>query len=212
MMLLHLAGDPDLDEDTLEEYAEWALDRDRLSFGTLANRRLGVLGRCADSLSAEICFLLAERIEDEETRRILTEHGKDIGQEALIFNTEQGLKAAEQQVKALLAQYSTLISELDRDSDEEGGSDSDLPPALPAQAPQSRIAPPAVKPEILENQEIRPTQQAPLEKVPNAVTNVDTDAELVGNEEESSEEQSSEEYDSSDFDSDEESSDESEES
>jgi len=113
MMLLHLASFSDMDEDTLEEYTEWALDRDRLCFGTLANRRLGALGRCADSLSAEICFLLADRIQDEETRHILIEHGKEIGQDALIFNKEQNLKTAEQQVQLLLENSAELIAELD---------------------------------------------------------------------------------------------------
>jgi hypothetical protein len=112
MMLLHLVGGDDLDEDTLEEYAEWAMDRDRLSFGTLANRRLGALGRCADSLSAEICFLLAGRIDDEETRRILIEHGQDIGQEALAFNVEQGLSDAEVQADKVLSKYQALMAEL----------------------------------------------------------------------------------------------------
>lgn len=114
MMLLHLIGSPELDEDILEEYTEWALDRDRLSFGTLANRRLGGLGRCADSLSAEICFLLAEHVEDEGTRDVLIEHGKEIAQEALMFNKEQGLRLAQQQVETLLSKYKPLMEEVDR--------------------------------------------------------------------------------------------------
>jgi hypothetical protein len=113
MMLLHLVGADGLDEDTLEEYAEWALDRERLSFGTLANQRLGALGRCADSLSAEICFLLARWIGDKETRRILIEHGRDIGQDALTFNVEQGLPDAAKQVDTLLSKYQPLMAELD---------------------------------------------------------------------------------------------------
>ena len=115
MMLLHLVGFPDLDEDTLEEYTEWAIDHDRLCFGTLANRRLGALGRCADSLSAEICFLLAERMEDGETRRTLIEYGKEIGQEALAFNKEHGLSTAEEQVEILLSRYQHLVAELEEE-------------------------------------------------------------------------------------------------
>jgi hypothetical protein len=113
MMLLHLVGGEDLDEDTLEEYTDWALDRDRLCFGTLANRRLGALGRCADSLSAEICFLLTEQVDDAETRRILIEHGKEIAHEALAFDHQQGLTAAEHQVTQLLSKYQPLITEVD---------------------------------------------------------------------------------------------------
>lgn len=113
MMLLHLAGWPNLDDDTLEEYTEWALDRDRLCFGTLANRRLGALGRCADSLSVEICFLLAERIEEEETCHILFEYGKEIGQEALAFNKEQGLDTAAKQLEIILSRYQSLAANLD---------------------------------------------------------------------------------------------------
>ena len=112
MMLLHLVGFPDLDGDTLEEYMDWAMDRDRLCFGTLANRRLGALGRCADSLSSEICFLLAERTDEEETKRILVENGKEIGEEALAFNRQQGLAMAEEQVIALLSKFQPLMLKL----------------------------------------------------------------------------------------------------
>jgi hypothetical protein len=200
MMLLHLAGEsPELDEDTLEEYAEWALDRDRLSFGTLANRRLGVLGRCADSLSAEICFLLAERIEDVETRRMLTEHGRDIGQEALIFNTEQSMTLAQQQVKTILSRYEHLIAELDRDTDDENSHD------LPVAAPRatSPLPPPS----------IRQPPQATLPAMPqqeeeSVSMNYDINRSMKGGEEEEESSQESSDEDSSDYDSSEEDSEE----
>lgn len=224
MMLLHLVGAPDLDEDTLEEYAEWALDRDRLSFGTLANRRLAVLGRCADSLSAEICFLLAERIDDEETRHILTEHGKEIGQEALIFNTEQGLKFAEQQVKTLLERYASLMGELDRNSDDEVSQGEDF-----SAAGTMAVAMGAAAEEEEEAQVARPRPPlcCPLPQVKQpslqqsgeraAAGDDEKGSELVGPEEEDSSQDSSEgdssDDDSSDFDSSEgDSSDDSEES
>ena len=108
-------GTPELDEDILEEYTEWALDQDRLSFGTLANRRLGDLGRCADSLSAEICFLLAGQVEDEETRTVLIENGKELAQDARMFNKEQGLKLAEQHVDMLISKYKSLMEELNKE-------------------------------------------------------------------------------------------------
>lgn len=217
MMLLHLVGSPDLDEDTLEEYAEWALDRDRLSFGTLANRRLGTLGRCADSLSAEICFLLAERIEEEETRRVLTEHGKEIGQEALIFNTEQGLKVAELQVKTLLSRYESLITELDRDSDDETYNDEALETPetqVHRPPPQELKSAPKIPASLSGSQEAqeKTRHQGDGKEVKAEENHCSPDE---ANNEESSEDDSegdSSDYDSSDFDSEDESSDDSDES
>lgn len=209
LMLLHLAGTPDLDEDTLEEYAEWALDRDRLSFGTLANRRLGVLGRCADSLSAEICFLLAEHIEEEETRRVLTEHGKEIAQEALVFNTEQGLKGAEHQVKILLTRYESLIAEVDEDFDdasdlsdydEEPGNGTRQPPLIKMSS-QLLPGPPRPPPKPPLHPAPAPTLPPKLGPMPKA--------EAMKQPEESSSEDDSDEDDSSELDSDDISSDDS---
>ena len=78
LMLLDLAGNADVDEMMVEEYLEWALDIDNLGFGTLINSKTGELGRTADSVSAEICFLLASHVDDEDDRATLTENGMEV--------------------------------------------------------------------------------------------------------------------------------------
>lgn len=112
MMLLHLAGGDteDIDVVDFEEYTDWGLDRDRLCFGTLANRRLGALGRCADSISVEICFLLALRTEDQAIKRELVANAIAVGEDAMEFNRSQGLTSAEEQLRDVLERYAPQFS------------------------------------------------------------------------------------------------------
>ena len=95
LMLLDLAGNADVDEMMVEEYLDWALDIDNLGFGTLINSKTGELGRTADSVAAEICFLLAGHVENEDDRITLIDNGLEIAQEDLHLAREKGMVLAE---------------------------------------------------------------------------------------------------------------------
>jgi hypothetical protein len=80
MMVLTLAGSREVDG--VAGYLEWALNEDNLRFGTVINGTLGSYGRCADSISAEICLLLAERTPTYKDQRFLIQTGISVVNEA----------------------------------------------------------------------------------------------------------------------------------
>ena len=95
MMLLDLSGSTDTDEDMMEEYVAWAVESDNLAFGTLLNTKTGEMGRTADSIAAEICYILAQKVDDPETRAALIKNGIDVATEDLEFTQEKDLIIAE---------------------------------------------------------------------------------------------------------------------
>lgn len=95
LMLLDLSGDDNQDPEMLEEYYEWALDIDNLGFGTLINSKTGELGRTADSIAAEICYILSQKTEDEEVSDTLIENGVEIAAEDIEFAREKNFVLAE---------------------------------------------------------------------------------------------------------------------
>jgi len=115
MMLLDLSGKADVDQMMVEEYLEWALDVDNLGFGTLLNAKTGELGRTADSIAGEICYLLAQHVEDEDDRNILLQNAIDVIQEDIEFTKKH---------KLILAQlYSEkLLTSLEHFDDEDQAS------------------------------------------------------------------------------------------
>jgi hypothetical protein len=102
LMLLDLAGGADRDSDMMEEYYDWALDIDNLGFGTLINSKTGELGRTADSIAAEICYILSQQTEDEDARDTLIENGIEIASEDLEFTREKQLSLAEKSAADIL--------------------------------------------------------------------------------------------------------------
>ena len=108
LMLLDLAGSADADEIVLDEYLEWALDVDNLGFGTLINSKTGELGRTADSIAAEICYLLAQIVNDEEAKITLIENGIEVATEDSQFTKEKGMVLAECCASNMLANLENL--------------------------------------------------------------------------------------------------------
>jgi len=94
MMLLDLAGNTDTDEEMLEEYIGWAVDPDNLGFGTLINTKTGEMGRTADSIAAEICLILAERVDNRQTRATLIGNGIEVAMEDSEFTKQHNLITA----------------------------------------------------------------------------------------------------------------------
>lgn len=95
MMLLDLAGNSDTEEDMMAEYIDWALDVDNLGFGTLINTKTGELGRTADSIAAEICFILAQLVDNQDDKETLIRNGLEIASEDVEFTEEKKFMIAE---------------------------------------------------------------------------------------------------------------------
>ena len=110
MMLLDLSGNTDTDEEMMEEYVSWAVDVDNLSFGILLNTKTGEMGRTADSIAAEICCILAQKVEDPTTRATLIENGINVATEDLEFTQEKNMTIAEMYSSQVLEELEKLES------------------------------------------------------------------------------------------------------
>lgn len=119
LMLLDLAGNADVDEMMVEEYLDWALDIDNLGFGTLINSKTGELGRTADSLAAEICFLLAKHVKDEDDRATLIENGIEVATEDLEFTKQKGMVLAEFSSARIIANLERVGVEVEDDDEDD---------------------------------------------------------------------------------------------
>jgi tetratricopeptide (TPR) repeat protein len=74
----------------LHEYRLWAMNPQNLSFGLASNTLMSHFGRAPDSISSEICLLLAEQTEDENERNILLRNGTCASKElAIILQTSE---------------------------------------------------------------------------------------------------------------------------
>jgi hypothetical protein len=85
LMLLDLKGKEKLDQAIMDDYIEWASDFDNLAAGENINARTAEMGRTADSISAEICFLLARATKDHRNNKMLLDHGRKIATNDLQF-------------------------------------------------------------------------------------------------------------------------------
>jgi hypothetical protein len=124
LMLLDLAGNGNTDESEIDEYLEWALDLDNLGFGTMINSKTGELGRTADSLAAEICYLLVQHVEDEETRATLIDNAIEVLCEDVEFTKEKKMFLAETCAQNLLSNLENFGG--DGDSVGDDSSDDDI--------------------------------------------------------------------------------------
>jgi hypothetical protein len=78
LMFLDLRDSDDIEQAILEDYIEWAGEIDNLNCGEAINSRTAEMDRSGDSISAEICYLLAQRVESKVHRDMLIAHGKEI--------------------------------------------------------------------------------------------------------------------------------------
>jgi class 3 adenylate cyclase len=75
VILLDLSVKGELSDSKLDEYRRWALVEANLSFDPSVNIKLGRLGRCGDSVGAEICLLVAAHLPDSADQRAIIAHG-----------------------------------------------------------------------------------------------------------------------------------------
>lgn len=90
LMLLDLHLNKKGELERFEEYLRWASCEDNLRFGTRANSGCLVFGGPIDCISADICLLLAKRVECESAaKKHLISSGTAVCREALALATEK---------------------------------------------------------------------------------------------------------------------------
>ena len=113
LCILDLVGNGEAVEEDIEEYYEWALSEENLRFGTVLNNSLGVFGRCADCISAEICLILAERLIDCDDKRTLVRYGLELTKEVMDLADEKHLLMAKSQCYPVENRLRSLARELE---------------------------------------------------------------------------------------------------
>ena len=115
MALLEMVG-TNCETDRLHEYAEWALVERNGLFGSELNLIMGSAGRTADSITAEICLLLADRTLDPVQKSFFIRKGYVVARDAMALTrpTERssGMVVAYTQVEPIYLQLEGLYSTL----------------------------------------------------------------------------------------------------
>lgn len=115
-MLLNLTS-KQVSETDIEDISQWASDATHLMLGEEVNLCLGRMGRCGDSLSAELCLHLASRLPTtSDTRRTLVAYGSLVISNAITFNRRYGLKFAIRKAQEIQVQLKTLVCGIQRRS------------------------------------------------------------------------------------------------
>jgi class 3 adenylate cyclase len=108
MILLDLSGKKKMKKEKLAEYLTWAIKGEGCRVGDVVNMHLSRLGRCGDSISAEVYALLAASVPEGKLRDTLLTMGKALADEALQFNIKHRLKIAQEQIRGVLNKLKVL--------------------------------------------------------------------------------------------------------
>jgi hypothetical protein len=92
LMVLELTGKTGLHIDHLEQYLAWALDEDNLRFGKALSYTLSIMGKNPNAISAEICSLLGDRLDDGELKTKLVQFATTLAAEVEQSMTLENLK------------------------------------------------------------------------------------------------------------------------
>ena len=115
MALLDMAG-TDCKTDRLEEYLQWLLIEKNGLFGSELNFIMGSVGRTADSITAEMCLLLAENEPERVERNFLIRKGFELARDAVELTKEKedsvGMVLAHTQIKPIFEKLDVLHSRL----------------------------------------------------------------------------------------------------
>ena len=101
MMLLNLVLDGD--SKIVSQSMEWALVEKNLRFGAFLNRTLGKYGRCADSISAEICLVLSQRTVDRNSQHYLIQTSLGIAKDLESLTDSMRMRIAGQECREVRA-------------------------------------------------------------------------------------------------------------
>lgn len=112
LMLLDLAGKQSTEVDRYNEYVELALVKDNLCFSKMLNNAMGNLGRAPVAMSAEICLLLAKKMEDgDENKTKLVQNSYDFAREAVELSNK--IISHRRHSKKVLMEVEVLAEEMD---------------------------------------------------------------------------------------------------
>uniref|UniRef100_A0A7S1YK06 Guanylate cyclase domain-containing protein n=1 Tax=Grammatophora oceanica TaxID=210454 RepID=A0A7S1YK06_9STRA len=117
----------ELDEgnvDDLSVYIDWALQEDNLRFGSIVNQNLGMYGKCADAISAEICMILSDHLAQGEEKLQLIQSGLDVALEVTSLTKRKGMISARSDIvviyKQLMIRAKALVLTVRRGSSGHG--------------------------------------------------------------------------------------------
>jgi hypothetical protein len=113
LMLLNLSAGTATETDRLT-YTEWALLEGNLQFGSELNSLMGHAGRYPDTISSEICLLLAKGNANAEDKSKLTLVGLAIAMETTSLAEEEGMIVAGSQAKSVYEGLVAMASKQDR--------------------------------------------------------------------------------------------------
>jgi tetratricopeptide (TPR) repeat protein len=111
LVLLDLAAG-DVDNEAFQAYLDWAADGNNLKFGSVMNNAMGHYGRCPDSISAEICLLLAQRMQPGEDKLHLIQAGLDVILEVVTLTQKKKMIIARNQVLPVYRELMALAKGL----------------------------------------------------------------------------------------------------
>lgn len=81
-MLLELSENEDVDDEKMAQYVRWASNEENLRFDNARKMKAANRGRCMEAVNAEICFLLAKRVDDTSTACKLVRNGLSISRQS----------------------------------------------------------------------------------------------------------------------------------
>lgn len=115
MALLDMVA-TDCKTERLKEYAEWAMVEQNGLFGSELNFVMGSAGRTADSITAEICLLLARHTSDNTDRSFFTCKGYEVARDVMELTREKddsnGMELAHKQVQPIYLELKDMHSRL----------------------------------------------------------------------------------------------------
>jgi hypothetical protein len=110
MMVLDLVGNPEVEN--IPDYLDWATTEDNLRYGTVINCTLGSYGHCADSITAEICLILANHTQIREEKSFLIGNALEILNEVISLTDVKKMFIAGARCRELHAKLVDMAKEL----------------------------------------------------------------------------------------------------
>jgi hypothetical protein len=94
------------------DYLKWALKEDNLRLGLVLNNATACYGRMADAICAEICLLLAKRLEKGTDKEMLVRVALQLAEESRILAAEANAVASLRQLAEMTRELEALADEL----------------------------------------------------------------------------------------------------
>lgn len=114
MMCFDLFNKRDEDIPEFKDYLVWALQEENVRLGRVINNVCAGYGRMADSISAEICYLLAKRLDDDrrDEREKLIQCAYSLLKESRVLITTENARSSLWQIVQLESDLKVLCDEI----------------------------------------------------------------------------------------------------